>query len=366
VSVTRNQILVGDCRAVLATLPGSSVHAVVTSPPYWGLRDYGVAGQIGLETTPAEYVAVMVEVFGEVRRVLREDGTLWLVLGDSYTGSGKGGNPDPGSSKQATNAGSQTIGTFTNVSRRLCAEQGVASKNLVGIPWRVAFALQADGWYLRSDIIWSKPNPMPESVRDRPTKAHEYVFLLSKSAHYFYDAAAIAERATTGDMRNRRSVWTIATQPFPDAHFAVMPESLVEPCVLAGTSGGGACAECGAPRARVVERVRTLDGEPAVLPPMRTTSIAAPDSSQGVGHQRTTTRVTMAGWLPTCRHRDGATVPCVVLDPFAGAGTVSLVAHRLDRDWIGIEKNPEYVEIARRRLTETISQGRLFAGRAGP
>jgi len=273
--------------------------------------------QLGLDSTPEEYVAKMVAVFREVRRVLRDDGTLWLNLGDSYAQSGMGGNPAESEyRKQATNAGSLVHGRTP--------PHGLKPKDLVGIPWRVAFALQADGWYLRSDIIWSKPNPMPESVRDRPTKAHEYLFLLSKRERYWYDAEAIAEPAlmgtdlgilrgrsfadpskvawhaesirkrqdagvdsrTAGDgSRNRRSVWHIVTQPYPEAHFAVMPENLVVPCVLAGCPSGG-----------------------------------------------------------------------TVLDPFAGAGTVGVVACKLGRDFIGCELNPEYVEMAERRIEPYAAQ----------
>lgn len=312
------RILVGDTRDRLKELPDESVHCVVTSPPYFGLRDYGMAGQIGLEQTPDAYVAELVGVFREVRRVLRDDGTLWLNLGDSYAGSGKGGNPDGG--KQATNKGSQSVGCLygtektareaavTNVTRK--SFDGIKAKDLIGIPWRVAFALQADGWYLRQDIIWSKPNPMPESVTDRCTKAHEYLFLLSKSARYYFDAAAIAEpvarefwnesvgqeymtaadgrldggkRKGNGPMdgtRNRRSVWTVATQPFKEAHFATFPPALIEPCIMAGCPIGG-----------------------------------------------------------------------TVLDPFGGAGTTGLVADRLGRDAILIELNPEYAEMAKERTT---------------
>lgn len=272
------QILQGDCRTVLPTLISGSVNCCVTSPPYFGLRDYGCDSQIGLEATPEDYVAQMVVVFREVRRVLRDDGTLWLNLGDSYSGSGKGGNPDEG--KQATNAGSQTIGVLygtgktareaavTNVTRNV---PGLAAKQLIGIPWRVAFALQADGWYLRQDIIWAKPNPMPESVLDRCTKAHEYIFLLSKSERYYFNADAISEPAIYGDprrpydsqgawdmdgrpteqrhggelrkswndTRNKRSVWTVASAPYPGAHFATFPPELIKPCILAGCPKDG-------------------------------------------------------------------------------------------------------------------------------
>jgi DNA modification methylase len=299
-------VYIGDCREIMASLPAESVHCVVTSPPYWGLRDYGVAGQLGLEPAPEEYVANMVAVFREVRRVLRDDGTVWLNLGDSYAGGG-GFSPNAPSNlagaKQTTQHGAKEGG--------IKPTGWIKAKDLVGIPWRVAFALQADGWYLRSDIIWAKPNPMPESVTDRPTKAHEYVFLLTKSARYYFDADAVREPVTessvarlaqpglptqigsdrvpgktNGNMkavgdpsgRNLRSVWTIATQPYPGAHFATFPEKLVEPCVKAG------------------------------CPP------------------------------------DG-----VVLDPFAGSGTVGRVANRLGRRAVLIDLSADYIDQAMMR-----------------
>lgn len=287
-------ILQGDVLEKMAEIPDESVHTCVTSPPYWGLRDYGQPGQIGLEKTPEEYVTRLVEVFREVRRVLRNDGTLWLNLGDSYakTTSNNGGYSDK-----------STLGGFTNPKTkgrqlndngtRVKLEHGLKTKDLVGIPWRVAFALQADGWYLRSDIIWHKPNAMPESVRDRPTKAHEYIFLLSKSPRYYYDADAIRvphihqNKDNSGGVgfnhkgRNKRTVWNVSTRPFKGAHFAVFPPDLIRPCILAGAPEGG-----------------------------------------------------------------------VVLDPFFGSGTTGLVAQENGRDWIGIELNPEYVEIARARVGE--------------
>lgn len=285
---------------MLATLPDGSVDCCVTSPPYWGLRDYGMSGQIGLEKSPAEYVAKLVEVFREVRRVLRDEGTLWLVMGDSYATGHSGFRT--ASAKQRSNSGTMMI------PRRPYSDGICKHKDLVGIPWRLAFALQAEGWWLRSDIIWAKPNPMPESVTDRPTKAHEYVFLLAKSKRYFYDAGAIAEKQvgpigpprrdngqTDGfidlgmnsgragncpdGMRNARSVWTITPEPFPEAHFAVFPQALARRCVLAGSPVGGA-----------------------------------------------------------------------VLDPFAGAMTTGVVAIKHGRRFIGIELNPEYVAMGRRRL----------------
>jgi len=281
-------------------LRDGSVQCCVTSPPYWGLRDYGADAQLGLEATPDEYVANMVEVFREVRRALRDDGTLWLNLGDSYAGSwgaqSRGGPP----SDKSTLVGNGHVGggpKLHNLSATQIAAHpdtthtgsisrtpGLKPKDLVGIPWRVAFALQADGWYLRSDIIWAKPNPMPESVTDRPTKAHEYLFLLAKSQRYYYDAEAIAEASFAksahdqygtgclapgqtrqsgnrhrrigaehgrpghhrgssvpwaGSTRNRRTVWTVATQPYSGAHFATFPPKLIEPCIRAGSPVGG-------------------------------------------------------------------------------------------------------------------------------
>jgi DNA modification methylase len=290
-------VMLGDCRQVMAEMEPESVHCVVTSPPYWGLRDYGQDGQLGLEPTPEAYVESMVAVFREVKRVLRSDGTVWLNLGDSYAGGTQTGRNDGGRPEKGKGWAEYDI-QRTKVERR----DGLKPKDLVGIPWRVAFALQADGWYLRSDIIWSKPNPMPESVTDRPTKAHEYLFLLSKSPRYYYDADAVREAASqpfgtpewTGDQvknravrgdrgylgsnqglpyRNLRSVWTIATQPYPGAHFATFPRALVEPCIKAGSPEGG-----------------------------------------------------------------------VVLDPFAGSGTTGLVAQRLSRRAVLIDLNGEYLE----------------------
>jgi len=301
----------GDCLEVMREMPENSIQTCVTSPPYWGLRDYGVDGQLGLEKTPEEYVSKMVEIFQEVKRVLHNDGTLWLNLGDSYAVSGRGlmgdGTPsDRGNAKQGTNRGT-TVGQFNKITW-----DGLKPKDFVGIAWRVAFALQADGWWLRQDIIWHKPNPMPESVKDRCTKAHEYIFLLSKNKRYYYDANAIKEPVaessikrlsqptlvdqqgsdrvpgkTNGPMkavgnlsgRNRRSVWTITTKPFKKAHFATFPEKLIEPCILAG---------------------------------------ASEDS--------------------------------IVLDPFFGAGTTGIVSERFRRKWIGIEMNEEYCEIAKNRI----------------
>ena len=303
----------GDCLETLRQMPDESVHCCVTSPPYWGLRDYGHDGQIGLESTPEAYVARMVEVFREVRRVLREDGTCWLNLGDSYANNGA-----RDSSKVGGFTGDRirrgVKGTMDSRPREI--PDGLKPKDLVGIPWRVAFALQSDGWWLRQDIIWHKPNPMPESVTDRCTKAHEYVFLLTKSERYFYDAEAVREMAKPwnkgrlnapklGSDRifgagkagctskhydvikgaNRRSVWTVPTKPYSGAHFAVMPPGLVQPCILAGCPEGG-----------------------------------------------------------------------TVLDPFSGAATVGLVSAQQGRKYIGIELNPDYCDIAARRMEMELAQ----------
>ncbi len=259
-------LLIGDCVESMREMPAQSVHCCVTSPPYFGLRDYGHEGQIGLEATPDEYVARLVGVFREVRRVLRDDGTVWLNLGDTYAR-----NPAKGQHKPGDSGKQGYLYDMGGGRASATAVSGLADKQLLGIPWRVAFALQADGWYLRQDIIWHKPNPMPESVTDRCTKAHEYIFLLSKSANYYYDHEAVKEPATQstiarlaqptlalqagsgrvpfktngamkavgGDMRNRRSVWTVTTQPFKGAHFATFPPTLIVPCVLAGCPEGG-------------------------------------------------------------------------------------------------------------------------------
>jgi DNA modification methylase len=273
------KILQGDCIEQMRTLPDQSVQTCVTSPPYFGLRDYGKDGQIGLEETPEAYVGKMVEVFREVRRVLRDDGTLWLNLGDSYAAA-RGGTHQPAETLAGGNGGKTANGERVNRDRhdgynptRNAAAIGLKHKDLIGIPWRVAFALQADGWYLRQDIIWHKPNPMPESVTDRCTKAHEYIFLLSKSAKYYYDHNSIKQpqkypndkRRPVGSkgawqmdgreqrengggkpydhdttMSNKRSVWTVTTKPYKGAHFATFPPDLIRPCILAGCPVGGA------------------------------------------------------------------------------------------------------------------------------
>lgn len=221
-------VYMGDVYHSLRRLPSDSCQTVITSPPYWGLRDYHIEGQIGSEENLEEYISALVKVFCQVRRVLKEDGTLWLNLGDSYTSGGRTWRaPDKKNPARA-------------MSYRAPTPDGLKSKDLIGVPWRVAFALQADGWYLRSEIIWHKSNPHPESVKDRPTRAHETVFLLSKAEKYFFDHEAIKEPGINGESRSRRTVWTVPTEPFKEAHFATFPTKLIEPCVLAG-SGPGDC-----------------------------------------------------------------------------------------------------------------------------
>lgn len=318
------EIREGHTLDTLRQMPDQTAQCCITSPPYWNLRDYGHTNQIGQESTPDQYVANLVEVFAEVRRVLRDDGTLWLNIGDTY--NAYNGNSGPSKSKV------DQVGSARNTQRpKLPKGHGLLvpdlkQKDLIGIPWLLAFALRTDGWYLRSEIVWAKPNPMPESVTDRPTKSHEQIFLLTKSPRYYYDANAIREPAVKGDAgsrfdtgktathqldraqtqesrrpgvdtkggnqangtipydgetRNRRSVWTIGTQPFKGAHFAVFPPQLVEPMIMAGTKPGD-----------------------------------------------------------------------LVIDPFSGSGTTGLVALRHDRSYIGMELNPEYAELSRARIRD--------------
>ena len=370
-------ILQGDSTEVMRGMEPESVHCVVTSPPYWSLRDYGVHGAYGLEPTLDEYIERMVEVFREVWRVLRKDGTCWLNMGDCFASDApRGSFGDQGD--LSTGAHGELV------PKRNWSGLGLKPKDLVGMPWRVAFALQADGWWLRSDIVWHKPNPMPESVRDRPTRAHEYVFLLSKSAKYFYDADAIREPAAPSthgggdgerhrpidgngfnDKRfgtwhetyvattaSKRTVWSIATQPYSGAHFATFPEKLVEPCILAGTSERGVCGVTGDPWERVTER--TGSPHDAQTESQYETGSAA--NRLALARQAARERgeeyfqhVTTLGWQPTCDH-DSEPVPALVLDPFCGSGTTGVVALRHGRSFIGIELNPEYIELARRRI----------------
>jgi site-specific DNA-methyltransferase (cytosine-N4-specific) len=267
----RCQIRVGDAREILREMPANHFECVVTSPPYWGLRNYGNEKQIGAEETVDAYITDLVQLFREVRRVLAEDGTFWLNIGDSYTSGGRTWRD-----ADAKNKGRA-------MDYRAPTPEGLKPKDLIGIPWRLAFALQADGWYLRTDIIWNKPNCQPESVKDRPTRSHEYVFLFSKSEKYHYDWQAITEPASDPQQKtkNRRTVWSIKTEPYPGSHFAVYPRELAQLCIAAGSRKNG-----------------------------------------------------------------------LVLDPFFGSGTTGVVCNTLERDCIGIELNPEYAEMAQRRLLE--------------
>ncbi len=383
--MSRIQILIGDVRARLADLPDKSVQCVVTSPPYWGLRDYGVEGQLGLEKTPEEYVENMVGVFREVWRVLRDDGTLWLNMGDCYYTQPAGNKTASGFQQKSQAGQSGALAQFGARKASLPKHKTLKPKDLVGMPWMLAFALRADGWYLRMDIIWAKPNPMPESVRDRPTKAHEYMFLLTKRGRYYYDQEAVREgarygRSTSaagfrggsyvnnatfdntnapkgvtntpgkGGDRNLRSVWTIPTQPFPEAHFATFPEALVIPCVKAGTSERGCCPECGAGWVRVVEK-SDLKGEARIQEGNRPAADVRQVSKSSMlrTNGRTFRETETTGWKPGC-DCDAAPVPCTVLDPFLGSGTTALVSARLGRDCIGIELKPD--GIAQKRLEE--------------
>lgn len=437
------KVICGDCLELMADMPDECVHCVVTSPPYYSLRDYGIEGQFGLEETIEEYLDNMVAVFREVKRVLRDDGTVWLNIGDSYAGGGRGFGYG---GKQDTNKGCDGMPESH-------VPDGLKPKDLCMIPARLALALQADGWWVRSQIVWSKPNPMPESVNGwrweqhqikvkpqkiiengryetelkqcgnkradinpdwlaewadcpgcpkcnpndglilrkgswRPTKSYELVYMLAKSECYFGDGEAVRERSITdpnskasmmfgakdgkmntvekahavdvghkwefSETRNLRDVWEIATQPYKEAHFATFPEKLVEPCIKAGTSEKGCCAKCGMVVVRVVEKAQggsigkswhnhDLD---EVKGNMKV------ESSEGYMNSKT------AGWRPACSC-NSETVPCVVLDPFMGSGTVGVVAHRLGRDFIGIELSPEYVAMAEKRLEPLLNQKRL-------
>jgi DNA modification methylase len=429
-----NRILCGDALTVLRAIPDDVVQCVVTSPPYWGLRDYGTstweggdpecdhqppddaghtnkptsgqrrhagrfAGptcykcgavridkQIGLESTPEQYIEKMVEIFSEVRRVLRPDGTLWLNMGDSYA-SGKGSCFNPGGGEGSFKDNRKEAGVLPlkrlNISD--LHSVGLKPKDLCGMPWRVALALQADGWWLRSDIIWAKSTPMPESAKDRPTKAHEYIFLMTKSERYYYDGVAIREPLsastlerfgkndvtypgrdsyferrdkgkhvgqlgesglTADGQRNARTVWTIAAQSYPGAHFATFPEELPRRCIRAGTPKKGCCAECGKPWVRMVEvRQEVLGGAMGVS--------HAPNHDNWQGMKRKRKHVKTIGWEPSCQCESlEGPVPAIVMDPFAGTGTTIAVAIKEHRRGFGIELSSEYITLAEKRIAE--------------
>jgi DNA modification methylase len=438
----RATVLVGHVLDRLREIPDNSVQCVVTSPPYWGLRDYGIepdtwpdgwVGALGLEPTPALFIAHIVSVFQEVRRVLRGDGVAWVNMGDSYaTGAGSGrsmGGKHFGKQNAVVAAASYP----TNQPNRMPID-GFKPKDLIGMPWRVALALQEDGWYLRQDIIWAKNNPMPESISDRCTKSHEYIFLLSKSADYFFDCEAIKEKASTSthsrgggvnpkakkegqhsriredrdprhtkgavgkrkdrvahaghpiqaglarlsnhhtprakqnesfsgsvtqivSHRNKRSVWTMATAPFKEAHFATFPPALPRVCIQAGTSAKGCCSVCGRPFERITEKYDTG---------LRQKLAAGWDTTEGghgTIHREGRTKgeveipviaVRTIGWQKECCPLFGGhAVPCVVMDPFSGAGTTGLVALQMGRKYLGIERSPEYAALSEDRIRKS-------------
>lgn len=347
--------------------------------------------QIGLEPSPEAYITKMVEVFAGVRRVLRKDGTLWLNIGDSYAGpwgaQGRQGATGEMANRSVIHARQiEAHPKRQSKTGSVAHLEGIKAKDLIGIPWMLAFALRADGWYLRSDIVWAKPNPMPESVTDRPTKSHEYLFLLSKSKKYYYDTEAAKEPAQSnhpsgngfkrearltyrdggggargndaqwndiGGKRNRRTVWNVPTQPFKAAHFATFPPKLIEPCVLAGTSEHGCCVSCGAPYQRETKKVDS--GRTQKMADGWDTSPGGHGSFHREGREPGRADVPIlvtvtVGWKPTCACVPNTAVPCTVLDPFVGAGTTLLVASQHGRQSVGIELNAEYAEIARQRL----------------
>ncbi len=431
------KILVGDVRDMLRTLADNSVDCVVTSPPYWGLRNYNVEGQIGLEGSLGEHLAVMVDVFREVRRVMKPTATLWLNYGDTYASSVNGrsaadtkaaGNDDrtfrdkpystvgpvyvedPRSPERVGNSSTMHSQQTCHVAGRIAAGGTMKPKDLCLVPHRVAIALWEDGWWIRQDIVWAKPNPMPESISDRCTKSHEYIFLMTKAERYFFDAEAIAEPVTQstvermsqevqdqlgstrangntrqerpmkavlkssgniarkpasergvpegtgknqagsvpweGATRNKRSVWTVPAKGFDEAHFATFPVALIEPCILAGTSAHGNCAKCGKPWERVTDVAYENPGNRTTNGPRST---ERRHETAGF-EQRLEKRTETTGWAPTCKCGTDEVVPATVLDVFAGAFTTSVVADRLGRNSIGIELNEEYVQIGIRRL----------------
>ena len=371
------KILQGSCLETLSSLEEKSVNTCVTSPPYWGLRDYGNGDQLGQEETPEKFVENLVNVFREVRRVLRDDGTVWLNLGDSYCGTGhKGDTKD-----MLISGGKARNGQSFALNNKV---EGLKSKDLIGIPWRVAFALQADGWYLRQDIIWHKPNPMPESVQDRCTKSHEYIFLLSKSPKYYYDIEAIKEETLTQDnqnrdrdktklnntpgrtkmeglktnnyeTRNKRSVWSISTKPYKEAHFATYPPELIKPCILAGCPEK-VCVKCGTPYQRITSRKSDqLRVDNSTLDRFGNGK-AGVHRKIGGQYQKWLNEnpLTTVGWEKQCNCETNETKSGTVLDPFGGSGTTAQVSNNLNRNAILCELNPEYVEIAKARLKHSL------------
>lgn len=418
----RNKIIQGDSLETLNQLPDECIDCCITSPPYYGLRDYGVEGQMGSEESPEEFITSMVRVFSEVKRVLKNSGTCWINIGDSYS-SGASGDNMQNRSVQAMAGNVQMPGDGDrkkngSVYRKPLKHDIIKPKDLIGIPWMLAFALRADGWYLRQDIIWHKPNSMPEPVKDRCTKSHEYIFMLSKSRNYYYDSFSIKEKvsektheryadhkwangntvekahsfhqpkenqnkarkmakAGTGiknntsfdeamavmpDMRNKRSVWSVSTEVFPEAHFATYPQALILDCVKSGSSEHGCCSQCGAPYERILEPSASYaavlgtgyhdhkeDGSRGMTQ-TNGTNIQNKMRDAGIGGAEYESK----GWKKTCSCEVVEIQPALVLDPFMGAGTTALVSRKLYRDFVGIELNPEYISIAERRLKKEL------------
>lgn len=355
------QLICDDTRVALQRFKDNTFHCCVTSPPYWQLRDYFKDGQIGLEKTPEEYINNLVDIFKEVKRVLRKDGTLWIVIGDTYSTSKKGNTQDNVNSKSR-----RKKLHLQQINKKI--PTNIKTKNLIGIPWKLAFALQEDGWYLRCDVIWSKKNPVPDGAKDRPTRNHEYVFLLSKSSKYFYDYYAIMDEAKKKNGRsrkfganiqrgnnrqnqnrrfidfekkNKRSVWNVSVGRSGGIHFSVFPEKLITPCILAGTSSKGCCPKCKKPWSRIVEKEKyfTENGEEKVY-------------------------LDGTNWKSNCNCLISGTENCVVLDPFCGVSTTGVICLKSDRDYVGIDINDEYIKAGREKLfsidpifTEEINKG---------
>lgn len=374
-----NIIHTGDALTVLQQMPDEFVHCIVTSPPYYGLRDYGTDGQLGLEDTPQAYIAGMVAIFAEARRVLRDDGVLWLNMGDSYASGGLGNK------KLGTRGEQGSTAAMGGINRpRSISVNGLKPKDLMLMPHRLAIALQDDGWYVRQDNVWHKPNPMPESVSDRTTRAHEYVFMLTKAARYWYDADAVREgiapstvtrwgdtptrknaspqglaaNGVTGEDtmginpagRNLRSVWTIATAPYADAHFATFPPALPELCIKAGCPDI-TCGVCGKGWVRVVAETKHTENRRANDKQYTGRGTLTPHSTpRGPNNNFGNVSRQTIGFAPACDCATDDTGRGIVLDPFMGSGTVAVVARDLGRDYVGIELNPEYVELAKLRL----------------
>jgi len=372
-------IYIGNCLETLQKMDDQSVNTCITSPPYWGLRDYnGEEEQLGLEDTPELFVDNLVKVFREVKRVLKDDGTVWLNLGDTYSS-----HKDCKSTAQSLAKGTQAevahvIDKGRSVSRntKKLKQAGLKNKDLIGIPWRVALALQADGWYLRQDIIWHKPNPMPESVKDRCTKSHEYIFLLSKNVKYYFDYEAIKEDAVGNspnnkkphkhqgqpfsrtkenlvniqavEKRNKRSVWTVTTKPFKGAHFATFPMDLIEPCVLAGCPEK-ICSSCSKPYERVMQK-------PKPLKVKRGRRAGTDDRLIGgvLDKYNKENPPIDLGLQKQCDCNTNETKAGTVLDPFGGSGTTAIVANKHNRNAVMCELNKEYIDIAKERINNDL------------